>query len=101
MNKQGNLNEFFDVSAGSGIYAPRKRQAYSSKRLQQVVSEFRSEKAKLKAGHSPTPAVSEGSTGSGAENDAVEEPAKKRRKTKAKGNGKARGGTGDSASRKA
>jgi len=90
MNKQGNLNEFFDVSAGSGTYAPRKRQAYSSKRLQQVVSEFRSEKAKLKTGNSPTPAASEGSTGSGADNDIDEGPTKKRRKTKAKGKEKER-----------
>ena len=97
MNKQGNLNEFFDVSAGSGTYAPRKRQAYSSKRLQQVVSEFRSEKAKLKTGNSPTPAASEGSTGSGADNDIDEGPTKKRRKTKAKGKekeGAARRGKG-------
>uniref|UniRef100_A0A0W0EXN2 XPG-I domain-containing protein n=2 Tax=Moniliophthora roreri TaxID=221103 RepID=A0A0W0EXN2_MONRR len=40
-NKQGSLNEFFDVSGGSGTLAPRKRQAYASKRLQQVVSDFR------------------------------------------------------------
>src|ERR1700691_1678180 len=91
MNKQGNLNEFFDVSAGSGTYAPRKQQAYSSKRLQQVVSEFRSEKAKLKTGNSPTPAASEGSAGSGADNDTDEGPAKKRRKAKAKGKKKKEG----------
>ncbi|KAG1750845.1 hypothetical protein EDB19DRAFT_2009468 [Suillus lakei] len=35
MNRQGNLNSFFDVVPGSGSYAPRKRQAYGSKRLQQ------------------------------------------------------------------
>ena len=39
LNKQGNLGAFFDVPVGVG--APRKRQAYSSKRLQQVVSDFR------------------------------------------------------------
>jgi DNA excision repair protein ERCC-5 len=94
MNKQGNLNDFFDVSAGSGTYAPRKRQAYSSKRLQQVVSEFRSEKAKLQKSNSPTPAISEGCTGSGADNDAEEGPVKKRRKTKGKGKeGPAEGST--------
>jgi DNA excision repair protein ERCC-5 len=46
LNKQGNLNEFFDITAGSGTYAPTKRQAYASKRLQHVVSEFRSAQAK-------------------------------------------------------
>ncbi|KAK7690662.1 hypothetical protein QCA50_005761 [Cerrena zonata] len=39
LNKQGNLTAFFDVPAGGGV--SRKRQAYSSKRLQQVVSDFR------------------------------------------------------------
>lgn len=53
LNKQGNLNEFFDVSAGSGTYAPRKRQAYASKRLQQVVSDFR--KRRKSGSSSPTP----------------------------------------------
>ncbi|EKM58338.1 uncharacterized protein PHACADRAFT_193460 [Phanerochaete carnosa HHB-10118-sp] len=38
-NRQGNLNTFFDVPTGAG--APRKRQAYASKRLQQVVADFR------------------------------------------------------------
>ncbi|EGN98893.1 hypothetical protein SERLA73DRAFT_108084 [Serpula lacrymans var. lacrymans S7.3] len=51
LNRQGNLNNFLDVAPGS--HAPRKRQAYASKRLQQVVSEFRSEQAKLK-GKQPT-----------------------------------------------
>ncbi|KAJ7455354.1 hypothetical protein B0H11DRAFT_2067759 [Mycena galericulata] len=37
---QGDLNGFFDVT-GSGTIAPRKRQVYDSKRLQQVVSDFR------------------------------------------------------------
>jgi DNA excision repair protein ERCC-5 len=41
LNRQGNLNEFFDVTSGSGTAAPRKRQAYASKRLQQIVSDFR------------------------------------------------------------
>ncbi|KAK7033213.1 hypothetical protein R3P38DRAFT_2619130 [Favolaschia claudopus] len=52
LNKQGDLNGFFDI-AGSGTVAPRKRQAYSSKRLQQVVSDFRK---KRKLG-SKSPAV--------------------------------------------
>ena len=41
LNKQGNLNEFFDITAGSGTFEPRKQQAYTSKRLQQVVADFR------------------------------------------------------------
>lgn len=51
MNRQGNLNEFLDISAGNGTYAPRQRQAYQSKRLQQVISDFRK---RQKTG-SPTP----------------------------------------------
>ncbi|KIK41973.1 hypothetical protein CY34DRAFT_172258 [Suillus luteus UH-Slu-Lm8-n1] len=46
MNRQGNLNSFFEVAPGSGSYAPRKRQAYGSKRLQQVVTDFRNQQAK-------------------------------------------------------
>ncbi|KAG1739201.1 uncharacterized protein EDB91DRAFT_1054037 [Suillus paluster] len=45
MNRQGNLNSFFEVAPGSGSYAPRKRQAYGSKRLQQVVTDFRKQQA--------------------------------------------------------
>ncbi|GJJ08585.1 hypothetical protein Clacol_002804 [Clathrus columnatus] len=41
VNKQGTLNNYFETSFGSGISAPRRRQAYSSKRLQQVVTDFR------------------------------------------------------------
>ncbi|KAJ7274297.1 hypothetical protein B0H12DRAFT_1042509 [Mycena haematopus] len=40
LNKQGDLTGYFDIT-GSGTVAPRKRQAYASKRLQQVVSDFR------------------------------------------------------------
>ncbi|KAG8954224.1 DNA repair protein rad2 [Tulasnella sp. 424] len=40
-NKQSNLNSFFDITAGTGSYAPRQKQAYASKRLQKVVSDFR------------------------------------------------------------
>lgn len=46
LNKQGTLNGFFDMSVGTGAYAPRKRQPYASKRLQKVVSEFRKEQAR-------------------------------------------------------
>ncbi|KAG8929186.1 DNA repair protein rad2 [Tulasnella sp. 417] len=41
ITKQSNLNNFFDITAGVGSYAPRQKQAYASKRLQKVVSDFR------------------------------------------------------------
>ncbi|KAG8882368.1 DNA repair protein rad2 [Tulasnella sp. 332] len=41
INKQSNLNAFFDISAGQGTFAPKRGQAYASKRLQKVVSDFR------------------------------------------------------------
>ncbi|KZT53232.1 hypothetical protein CALCODRAFT_520157 [Calocera cornea HHB12733] len=47
VNKQGTLSSYFDVSVGSGAYEPRKRQAYSSKRLQKVVSDFRKEQMRM------------------------------------------------------
>ncbi|KAG8908001.1 DNA repair protein rad2 [Tulasnella sp. 403] len=46
INRQSNLNGFFDISAGAGSYAPRQRQTYASKRLQKVVADFRKGKAK-------------------------------------------------------
>ncbi|KAJ6609224.1 hypothetical protein B0H10DRAFT_2065124 [Mycena sp. CBHHK59/15] len=64
LNKQGDLNGYFDV-AGSGTVAPRKHQAYASKRLQQVVSDFRK---KRKHGFK-TPAADEQSGHSQSEND--------------------------------
>ncbi|KAF8440419.1 hypothetical protein L210DRAFT_3645576 [Boletus edulis BED1] len=55
-NRQGNLNAFLEVDSGAGSYAPRRRQAYASKRLQQVVSDFRKERAKQgRHTGSPTP----------------------------------------------
>ena len=60
IGRQGVLDKYFDTSIVGGVYAPRKRQAYASKRLQQVVSDFRKgvadEPAKSKEG---TPAVDE------------------------------------------
>jgi len=70
MNKQGNLNDFFDVTSGNGTYAPRKRQAYASKRLQQVVSDWRREQQKP-TGESDAP-----------DEESEEGPAKKKVKTK-------------------
>lgn len=79
-NRQGSLHAFLEVESGSGSYAPRKRQAYASKRLQQVVSDFRKQRAKRHDQKMGTPApsqdgdfASEGETG----------PSKKRRKTTA------------------
>ncbi|KAH7930209.1 PIN domain-like protein [Leucogyrophana mollusca] len=74
-NRQGNLNGYLDVAAGTGSYAPRKRQAYGSKRLQQVVSDFRKQQAKGQAGVTGTPSPEANDT------DAEEvEPEKKKRK---------------------
>ena len=42
------METYFDVSVGSGTYAPRKRAPYASKRLQKVVTDFRKEQ-KLRA----------------------------------------------------
>ncbi|QRV89469.1 DNA repair protein UVH3 [Ceratobasidium sp. AG-Ba] len=48
-NKQGTLASFIEMSgastSGGATHAPRKRQAYASKRLQQVVAEYRARKA--------------------------------------------------------
>ena len=46
MNKQGTLNEFFGVNSAGGVIAPRNRKAYASKRLQQVVNDFREQQQK-------------------------------------------------------
>jgi len=82
LNKQSNLNTFLDISAGSGTHAPRQRQAYASKRLQQVISDFR----KAQKSGSVTPPSPSGSTtvqgdnqndGSGEEEG---RPAKKRKR---------------------
>jgi DNA excision repair protein ERCC-5 len=83
LNKQSNLNTFLDVSAGSGTHAPRQRQAYASKRLQQVISDFR----KAQKSGAVTPSSPSGSTavqgddqngGSGGEEE--ERPTKKQKK---------------------
>ncbi|EPQ52893.1 hypothetical protein GLOTRDRAFT_10815, partial [Gloeophyllum trabeum ATCC 11539] len=85
LNRQGNLNTFLDVTAGSGTYAPRKRQAYTSKRLQEVVTNFRKQRSKSgdAASASASPAPQEG-----AEEES-RQPAAKKRKTGAKKNGEA------------
>ena len=71
-NKQGNLSSFFDIPTGGG--APRKRQAYSSRRLQQVVADYRAKRASGSGG-----ALS--GEDSEHDDDDVRPKPKKRRKT--------------------
>ncbi|KAF8126912.1 PIN domain-like protein [Boletus edulis] len=78
-NRQGNLNAFLEVDSGAGSYAPRRRQAYASKRLQQVVSDFRKERAK-QGRHTGSPTPSQ--DGDFAPEDETR-PSKKRRITTA------------------
>jgi DNA excision repair protein ERCC-5 len=78
LNKQSDLNSFFDVNAGTGTYAPRNRKAYASKRLQQVVTEFRNKRKRASASPTPTPTQSES-----ASEDEIART--NRRKTKGKG----------------
>ncbi|KLO08780.1 PIN domain-like protein, partial [Schizopora paradoxa] len=50
MNRQGTLNDFVDIAGGSGTtLEPRKRQAYTSKRLQELVSAHRQEQKRKAA----------------------------------------------------
>ena len=72
LNKQGNLNEFLDVSAGSGTYAPRKSRAFQSKRLHEVISEFRKKKRQQNGSNTPDPASQPGDGDSQGENEDVE-----------------------------
>lgn len=86
---QGNLAGFFDLPVGASA-APRKRQAYASKRLQQVVQDFRKQQAKQRG--SPTPAPDGDDAGDGSDYEdsekAVSRPAKKRKTTQSKRKGK-------------
>jgi DNA excision repair protein ERCC-5 len=74
-NKQGTLSGYFDATGGfgSGTLAPRKRQPYASKRLQQVVSEYR--KSKDESGADDT------STESNKEDGTENSKGKQKRKT--------------------
>ncbi|OBZ72087.1 DNA repair protein rad13 [Grifola frondosa] len=80
-NMQGNLVGFLGLQAGES-HAPRKRQAYASKRLQQVVSDFRKEQAR-QSSSSTSPAADIDTS----DDEASERPAKKRKKS-AEGKGK-------------
>ena len=77
VNRQGVLNDWMglSVAGGSGTMAPRQRQAYASKRLQEVVKDFRKRRAG-EASRSREGSVGQVEDGSEAE----EEPAKKKRK---------------------
>jgi DNA excision repair protein ERCC-5 len=68
------------VSGGSGTVAPRKRQAYASKRLQQIVSDFRTQQARL-AGE---PSEDNAPEDLGAEGEEPEQPAPKKQRRTAK-----------------
>ncbi|KAL0065080.1 DNA repair protein rad2 [Marasmius tenuissimus] len=99
LNKQGNLNEFFDVSGGGGTLAPRKRQAYASKRLQAVVSDFR-KKRKNASCSTPTSISDDDSLSEGEDGD-PSRPSKRTRSsnsTSAKGKEKAAGKRGQGSS---
>ncbi|KAI0331869.1 PIN domain-like protein, partial [Cubamyces sp. BRFM 1775] len=103
---QGNLAGFFDLPVGANA-APRKRQAYTSKRLQQVVQDFRKQQraAQAQGGSSKSGSASPddaatGSRGSGSEYEEGDgeqgsaRPAKKRKTAaSAKGKGKSRAKT--------
>lgn len=88
MNKQGALNEFLDISSGSGTHAPRQRQAYASKRLQQVISDFRKQQKNSSVAptsRSPSRATSrDPGSGNESHHSDPEPPAAKKRKTNAK-----------------
>ncbi|KAK7050894.1 DNA repair protein rad2 [Paramarasmius palmivorus] len=83
-NKQGNLNEFFEVSGGSGTLAPRKRQAYASKRLQQVVADFRKKRREASsgpAGDDNDDQVGNGDVDNESDAELAQEPPAKRAKS--------------------
>lgn len=48
MNKQTILDPFFDASLGKGMFAPRLRTKYPSKRLQAVIKMFRAAEARIR-----------------------------------------------------
>ena len=91
-NAQGNLAGYFDLPLGANA-APRKRQAYASKRLQQVVSDFRKQQAGQRK--SATPSLGDDDDASDSEpNGEASRPAKKRKKSddsKPKGKGRGKG----------
>ena len=89
LNRQNNLNEFLDISAGSGTHAPRKSRAYDSKRLQQVISEFRRKKKQRSESNTPVPGSQTGDGNSQDESESMKEvgegTSRKRQRTKMNG----------------
>jgi DNA excision repair protein ERCC-5 len=70
LNKQGNLREYFGVNTGR-VAAPRKRKTYASKRLQEVVDDFREQRRKETAAHSTREESPDPSSDSSEEDGAV------------------------------
>ena len=95
LNQQGNLNEYFGVNSAGGVIAPRNRKAYASKRLQQVVNDFREQRRRATETSKNTGADEEQpSSSSEGDNEEPPQPTAKR--------GKARGGSslGDAGKRR-
>ncbi|KAH9959585.1 hypothetical protein BC827DRAFT_1212397 [Russula dissimulans] len=90
LNKQGNLNEYFGVNLAGGVIAPRKRKAYTSKRLQEAVNDFREQRRRDTAAgaRNDDGAEDKSSSSPSAESEVEEAPAR----PAAAGRGKARGG---------
>lgn len=82
MNKQSNLSEYFDVSVGMGAYVPKKRHAYTSKRLQDVVADFRKQQ---KTGSSATASQHESEGSDNNADEYNESTSRKKRKVGQKG----------------
>ncbi|KAF8262103.1 hypothetical protein EI94DRAFT_1886778 [Lactarius quietus] len=105
LNKQGNLREYFGANSGR-VVAPRNRRTYASKRLQQVVDDFREQRRREAAAHSNNDTRAESSSSSSepeGEGAAPTAPVAKRGKgrggfssrgatKKSRGRGAARGG---------
>lgn len=89
LNKQSDLNSFFDVTAGTGTYTPRNRTAYASKRLQEVINDFRNKRKRNPASPSPLP-TPHSRPESASDDDAG--PTNKRKKS-TRGKGKTRAST--------
>ena len=91
LNRQNNLNEFLDISAGSGTHAPRRNRAYESKRLQQVISEFRKKNKQRSGSNTPVPGSQTGNDNSQDESESVKEieegTSRKRQRKSSKMNG--------------
>ncbi len=72
-----------DISAGSGTHAPRQRQAYASKRLQQVITDFRKrqKRSASPSGSGATSQDDDSESNSNKTTNTTKAPAAKKRKT--------------------